>query len=223
MQFFWQIKLKNKIDWNVLGELTACTSEHGDLSSTSYEEESKGQKYEDEESEGRRERFEQERSVNEEELELSTLIETEPLMAGESNGHIENKEKLTESRKCANIIQDSENQFITKRAMDTFLQKSILEGEREALIGEDLATKGVGEKLSTPVDNLDTTLHTRKISGLSGFAVNLSESTAISKTEEDNDDDLSAKNFLSFAWQVAQGMVSISEGNYSNLSKEKKF
>lgn len=205
--FFWQIKLKNKIDWNVLGELVACTSEHENLSSTSYEEKSKGLKGNDEESEGRRERFEQEGSVNEGEFELSTLTETEPLMTVESNGHIENQEKLTETRENVNMIQDSENQSITKLAMDALPQKSILEEEREALLGDDLATKDAGEKRSTPVD---TTMGTRKISGLSGFAVNVSESPAISETEEDSDDDLSAKNFLSFAWQVAQGMVSIS-------------
>lgn len=219
-----QIKLKNRIDCNVFGELAACTSVHGEKSSFSEEEENEGCKDENEQlkdSERGGKRIKEEANLNEEEFELSVLVETEPLMAGKSDG-LENKGNLTERKENANLIRDKEkiNRSITKRAMDTLSQKNISEDERKALIGKEVSTRGgIDEKQCIPVNNPDITLHTRKISGPSGSAMNLTESKAISKPEEDGDEDLSTRNLLAFSWQVAQGMVSMRNGKNNPESK----
>ena len=171
-----------------------------------------GRKYENlEGSERRAEHIEEEAVLNDLEFEKSEpLEEAEPLMAGKNYGP-NKEEEQEESKKTEKYNEDVEklDRSITKRPMDML----ILEDEREALIGEVVPTRGdTGDKHPIPVNNLETTQHTRKISGLSGSAMNLTESTAISKPEEDGDEDLSSKDLLCFAWQVARGMVSMRRG-----------
>ncbi len=185
-----QTKLKNRIDWNVLGELSACTSKLGDKSSVSDEEENGGREDADGE------------------------LETEPLMAGKDYS-VEKNEELKGNEETEKSDEDRErnDRSITKRDKEISSQKNILEDEREALIGEVVSTReGTCDKQCIPVSNLNITEHTRQISGPSGFAVSSTESTVITKLDEDGDKDLSSKDLLCFAWQVAKGMVSIKEG-----------
>lgn len=209
-----QIKFKNRIDWNVFGELASCVSEHVDESSISDKEENEEGGGDDEklkESEIGSESIKKEAYLNEGEYEISTLEETEPLMSGKDLA-LEKNKKLKESEENAQLNGSREkiDRTDTERGRDIISQKNISEGEREALIGEQEVSSGEGtdDKHCIPVSNLDITPHTRLISGPSGSSVNVTEGTAISKSEEDGDEDLSAKDLLCFGWQVAQGMVS---------------
>lgn len=145
-----------------------------------------------------------------EENELSSSEETEPLMAGKYN-KLEKSEGLKEEP--AKLYEDKEkiNQpIISKRAMDISSQKNISEDEREILIGEEilLERRGIGDQLCIPVNSLDINPPPRRISDSTGSVI---ENAAVSKPEEDGEEELSTKDVLCFAWQVAQGMVSTEE------------
>ncbi|KAJ7323431.1 hypothetical protein OS493_031628 [Desmophyllum pertusum] len=192
-----QIKLKNRIDGDVFGELSSCMC---DDSGSSISDEG-----ENEEDKGEGEKVEEnERGdvMDDGENDLSTSEETEPLMAGKNN-ELEKSEGLKEEP--AKLYEDKEkiNQpIISKRAMDISSEKNMSEDEREALIGEDVLfeRRGISDQLCIPVNNLDINPPPRRISDSTGSG------SAVSKPEEDGEEELSTKDVLCFAWQVAQGM-----------------
>ena len=213
MSFFFcqiQFKPKNRIDWNVFGELTCCVSDHVDESSISRKQENEEGQDEDEkleESEGRN--IKEEAFLNEGECEISTLEETEPLMA-ERNLALGKDEKNKQMAENAQLNGSREKINGTEGARDIRSEKNISDGEREALLGEQEASTGQGtdDKHCIPGSNLSITLRSRPTSSSYGSSVNVTEGTAIPRPAEDGDEDLSTKDLLCFAWQVARGMVS---------------
>ena len=99
---------------------------------------------------------------------------------------------------------------------DSISEVNASDGEREALFREQDVSIGTGEKHCNSVSNLDITLESRLTSSPFGSSVNVAEGTASLKSEEDADEDLSTKDLLCFAWQVAQGMVSNEGGEGKN-------
>ena len=140
--------------------------------------------------------------LNGEESEISTLKETESLRV-ERNLAFGKNEKMKQMEENAQLNEGREKINITdiELAKDIRSEKNISDGEREALMGEqeESTGEGIDDKYCIPVSNLSITLRSRMISSPCG---------SISRPEEDSDEDLSAKDLLCFAWQVAEGMVS---------------
>jgi len=149
--------------------------------------------------------------LNGEESEISTLKETEPLRVernlafgkNENMKQMEENAQLNEGRRKINITD-------IELAKNIRSAKNISDGEREAHMGEQEVSTGEGtdDKHCIPVSNLSITLHSRMISSPFG---------SISRPEEDSDEDLSAKDLLCFAWQVAEGMVSTESRERSRM------
>ena len=142
--------------------------------------------------------------MHEGECEISILEETEPLKA-EKNLALAKSEKMKQNGESAKI-----NGNEIELAGDIISRVNASNGEREAVMEEQEVFIGetTDDKRSISASNHDITLQSRLISGPLGSCVNVTEGTAIFKPEEDSDQDLSAKDLLCFAWQVAQGMVS---------------
>ena len=217
-----QIKLKNRTDWNVFGELACCVSDHVEESSISDKKENEEGQSDDEklkESEGESAK---EEALNEGECEVSILEETEPLMA-ERNLPLGKNEKMEQKEENAQLNRSWEkiNRTDIRLAWEIRSQTKPSDGRREALIGEQEDSIGVGtdDKHCISVSNFDITLQSRLMLTPCGSSVNVTEGTAISKPQEDSDEDLSIKDLLCFAWQVAQGMVS-NEGGEGQEGKD---
>lgn len=204
-----QIKLKNRNDWNVFDELDSCVSDHVDESTISDKKGDEGDNEKLKESEGGNNK--EEAVWNEGECEISILEETEPLMA-ERNLALGKKEEMKQKEESTQLNGSCEklNRTDIELAGDILSQANASDGEREALMGEQEVSIGevTDAKRDISASNHDITLQSKLTSSPFRSSVNVTEGTAIFTPEEDNDQDLSAKDLLCFAWQVAQGMVS---------------
>ena len=185
ISFHIQVKVKNRTDFDVFEELPLM----------SEKEENEGKN-------GESELIDESHTkddTDEGEHEVLIMEETEPLMIEKKCG-FNNKRKLTDEE--PNLFQEnSVKRILSKQAMDE---------EREALIGEELSTqRDLDCQTWIPVNNSDIFPQARDIPRHSASVVDLTGTAATSKREEDGDGDFSAKDLLCFAWQVAQGMVSI--------------
>ena len=149
--------------------------------------------------------------LSEGECETSILEETEPLMA-ERNLVLGKNEQMKQKEKSAQLNGSREklNRTDIELPGDIISQANASDGEREALMGEQEVSivEITDDKRGISVSNHDITLQSKLASSPFGSSVNVTEGTTSFKPEEDNDQDLSAKDLLCFAWQVAQGMVS---------------
>lgn len=198
-----QIKLKNRSDCNIFGELPTCVSDHVDGSSISCKEEDREGQGDDETLKESEVSSIKEVFLNGEQCEISTLEETEPLRV-ERNLALGKNEKMKQMEENAQLNESREKINITNIELAEDIRsekKNISDGEREALMGEQEASTGEGtdHKHCIPESNLSIALRSRMISSPIG---------SISKPKEDSNEDLSAKDLLCFAWQVAEGMVS---------------
>ena len=145
--------------------------------------------------------------MNDGECEISNLEETEPLMA-ERNLAFGKTEKMKQEEENAQLngSRGKMNETDIQLVGDSLSQVNASDGERDALMREQEVSIGEGtdKKHCNSVSNLES----RLISSPFGSSVNVTEGTDILKPEEDADEDLSTKDLLCFAWQVAQGMVS---------------
>ena len=90
-----------------------------------------------------------------------------------------------------------------------FIDKQVIPVQ-ENTIKTNTCEQGTDEEREGPSWNLmnNTVPQPRHTSGRSASVVNLIKTTTTSKCEDENEK-LSAKDLLCFAWQVAEGMVSI--------------
>ena len=149
--------------------------------------------------------------MSEGECEISILEETEPLMA-ERNLVLGKNEQMKQKEESGQLNGSRENLNRTDIELpgDIISQANASDGEREALMGEQEVSivEITYEKRGISVSSHGITLQSKLASSPFGSSVNVTEGTTSFKPEEDNDQDLSAKDLLCFAWQVAQGMVS---------------
>ena len=152
--------------------------------------------------------------LHEGECEISILEETEPLKA-ERNLALGKSDKMKQNEKSAKI-----NGTDIELAGDIISQANASNGERQAVMEKQEVSIGdtTDDKGGISASNHGITLQSRLMSGPLESSVNVTEDTAIFKPEEDSDQDLSAKDLLCFAWQVAQGMVS-NEGRQGQEGK----
>lgn len=140
------------------------------------------------------------------------LIDHPDLVRGEHDVFsLEEREPLTMETKHG---YETTRGFIDKQAIpvqeNTIKTNTCEQGtdeEREELIRKEIVTRG---DIGGPSWNLmnNAVSQPRHTSGRSASVVNLIETTTTSKCEDENEE-LSAKDLLCFAWQVAEGMVSI--------------
>ena len=130
----------------------------------------------------------------------------------ERNLALGKKEEMKQKEESTQLNGSCEklNRTDIELAGDILSQANASDGEREALMGEQEVSIGeiTDAKRDISASNHDITLQSKLTSSPFRSSVNVTEGTAIFKPEEDNDQDLSAKDLLCFAWQVAQGMVS---------------